>query len=68
MSKCGLKTEVYSRVVGYHRPVSEWHPGKQEEFKGRKVFGLPTSRASAADEASGTEVSEADCEEHKEAI
>lgn len=30
--------EVYSRVVGYIRPVQQWNPGKQEEFKERKVF------------------------------
>jgi len=30
--------EVYSRVVGYIRPVQQWHPGKKEEFKDRVVF------------------------------
>jgi len=30
--------EVYSRVVGYLRPVSQWHFGKQEEFRLRKTF------------------------------
>jgi len=30
--------EVYSRVVGYLRPVSAWHQGKRQEFKERKVF------------------------------
>lgn len=30
--------EVYSRVVGYLRPVDQWNAGKQEEFKGRKLF------------------------------
>jgi len=30
--------EVYSRVVGYLRPVQQWHVGKQEEFKERKEF------------------------------
>jgi ribonucleoside-triphosphate reductase len=30
--------EVYSRVVGYLRPVDQWNAGKQEEFKERKVF------------------------------
>lgn len=30
--------EVYSRVVGYIRPVQQWHPGKQEEFKDRLVY------------------------------
>jgi len=30
--------EVYSRVVGYIRPVQQWHLGKQEEFKDRLVY------------------------------
>ncbi len=30
--------EVYSRVVGYLRPVDQWNAGKQEEFKERKLF------------------------------
>ncbi len=32
------KTEVYSRVVGYIRPIQQWNGGKQEEFKDRKEF------------------------------
>jgi len=35
---CGAETEVYSRVVGYLRPVNQWNRGKQEEFKNRKTF------------------------------
>lgn len=30
--------EVFSRVVGYLRPVSQWNDGKQEEFKERKAY------------------------------
>jgi len=30
--------EVYSRVVGYIRPVSQWNKGKQSEFKDRVTF------------------------------
>lgn len=30
--------EVYSRIVGYLRPVQQWNEGKQEEFKERKEF------------------------------
>lgn len=30
--------EVYSRVVGYMRPVEAWNPGKQAEFHDRKPF------------------------------
>ena len=32
------KTEVYSRVVGYIRPIQQWNGGKQEEFRDRKEF------------------------------
>ena len=38
MAKCGEKTEVYSRVCGYFRPVSNWNKGKKEEFKDRQTF------------------------------
>lgn len=34
----GTKCEVYSRVVGYLRPVQGWNKGKQEEFAMRKKF------------------------------
>ena len=40
---CGKDTEVWSRVVGYYRPVQNWNKGKKEEFKQRKPF-LPGSR------------------------
>jgi len=30
--------EVYSRVVGYLRPVDQWNAGKQEEYKERKIY------------------------------
>ncbi|MFA5013521.1 MAG: anaerobic ribonucleoside-triphosphate reductase [Candidatus Paceibacterota bacterium] len=33
-------TEVYSRVVGYLRPISQWNEGKQQEFKDRKEFDI----------------------------
>jgi ribonucleoside-triphosphate reductase len=36
MPKCGRKCEIYSRVVGYHRPVKNWNRGKREEFRQRK--------------------------------
>ncbi|MEM2940437.1 MAG: ribonucleoside triphosphate reductase [Thermoproteota archaeon] len=42
--KCGRNTEIYSRVVGYLRPVDQWNAGKQEEFKQRKVFDRAIGR------------------------
>ena len=40
--KCTIEQpcEVYSRVVGYLRPVSQWNEAKQEEFKTRKTFKI----------------------------
>ncbi len=32
--------EVYSRVVGYLRPVAQWNDGKQAEFRDRKLFAV----------------------------
>jgi len=34
------KCEVYSRVVGYLRPVEQWNEGKREEFKDRVTFKI----------------------------
>jgi anaerobic ribonucleoside-triphosphate reductase len=41
--KCTIKQpcEVYSRIVGYLRPVQQWNEGKQEEFRQRKEFKVP---------------------------
>ncbi|MBF0483543.1 MAG: ribonucleoside triphosphate reductase [Candidatus Omnitrophica bacterium] len=39
-SKCESQCEVYSRVVGYLRPVEQWNKGKQEEFTRRKTYAL----------------------------
>jgi len=36
--ECNERCEVYSRVVGYLRPVNQWNMGKKEEFKMRQVF------------------------------
>ncbi|MCL2359033.1 ribonucleoside triphosphate reductase [Candidatus Bathycorpusculum sp.] len=44
---CGAKNEVYSRVVGYLRPVDQWNDGKQAEFAIRKTFDRSTVVASA---------------------
>jgi anaerobic ribonucleoside-triphosphate reductase len=33
--------ELYSRIVGYIRPVQNWHQGKQQEFSERKTFKIP---------------------------
>lgn len=38
--KCNEKCEIYSRVCGYFRPVSNWNQGKREEFRDRKTFQI----------------------------
>lgn len=40
---CGAKTEVYSRITGYYRPVQNWNDGKTQEFKDRKVYDIGNS-------------------------
>ena len=39
---CGANCEIYSRVVGYLRPVDQWNDGKQAEFAMRKTFDRST--------------------------
>jgi len=38
--KCTAKTEVYSRVVGFYRPVEQWNKGQQEQYSERKNFKI----------------------------
>ena len=40
---CGEKTEVYSRITGYYRPVQNWNDGKAQEFKDRKTYDIANS-------------------------
>ena len=53
---CGRKTEVYSRITGYYRPVQNWNDGKSQEYQDRKNYcpdasKLPESRKAAAETA-----------------
>ncbi len=41
---CGEKTEVYSRITGYYRPVQNWNDGKTQEYKDRKVYDIENSK------------------------
>lgn len=45
--RCGEETEVYSRVVGFLRPVSQWNKGKQAEFDMREHYDEATERVAA---------------------
>ena len=38
--RCGAETEVYSRVVGYLRPIKQWNEGKHAEFKLRRSYKI----------------------------
>ncbi|MCQ2471770.1 MAG: ribonucleoside triphosphate reductase [Clostridia bacterium] len=41
--ECGAKTEVYSRITGYYRPIQNWNDGKSQEYKDRKVYNIANS-------------------------
>ena len=61
--ECGEKTEVYSRITGYYRPVQNWNDGKTQEYKDRLVYDIANSKLThegvvqKAEEA----VAQADC-------
>ena len=40
---CGKKTEVYSRITGYYRPIQNWNDGKSQEYKDRKEYNIEHS-------------------------
>ncbi len=40
---CGTKTEVYSRITGYYRPVQNWNDGKSQEYKHRQTYSANTA-------------------------
>ncbi|MDR2850248.1 MAG: ribonucleoside triphosphate reductase [Verrucomicrobiota bacterium] len=42
---CAKRTEVYSRVVGYIRPIQQWNEGKQHEFRQRKTYRVTQAAA-----------------------
>jgi len=56
---CGEKTEVYSRITGYYRPVQNWNDGKAQEYKDRKVYDIANSKLTHE----GVIVEECACEE-----
>ena len=41
---CGEKTEVYSRITGYYRPVQNWNEGKVQEYKNRRIYDMKHAR------------------------
>ena len=60
--ECGEKTEVYSRITGYYRPIQNWNDGTAQEYKERKVYAqdkltkkAPIDRTAKAKEEEATE-------------
>jgi len=46
--------EIWSRIVGYYRPVQNWNKGKKEEFKDRKHISLSEEKRSLVNQDSST--------------
>lgn len=46
---CGKKSEVYSRITGYYRPVQNWNDGKAQEYKNRTVYDILNSKVPSTD-------------------
>lgn len=42
--ECGTKTEVYSRITGYYRPIQNWNDGKTQEYKQRREYDMNNSK------------------------
>ena len=57
---CGGKTEVYSRITGYYRPVQNWNDGKSQEFRDRKTYHIGEIKNEAEPENKISSVSDAD--------
>jgi len=47
---CKCKTEVYSRIVGYYRPVQQWNKGKKAEYFKRKTYVVSSAPAACMDD------------------
>ena len=62
--KCGQKTEVYSRITGYYRPVQNWNDGKLEEYKERKTYNVLNSKFDP--NVDGIHAGECECQKHEE--
>ena len=59
--QCGEKTEVYSRITGYYRPVQNWNDGKSQEYKDRTVYDIANSKLKKSDVLEKAEVKEPEC-------
>ena len=61
---CGAKTEVYSRITGYYRPIQNWNDGKSQEYKDRKVYNIAESKLTR----SGAPTETCACERDADAV
>ena len=75
--ECGEKTEVYSRITGYYRPVHNWNDGKAQEYKDRVVYAeakltgkqpLYVNSADAEVQSADDEVQSAECRVQSEEV
>lgn len=57
--KCGAKTEVYSRITGYYRPVQNWNEGKSQEYKNRVVYIGDTGRFDKKEQGASVDIQSA---------
>jgi len=59
---CGGRTEVYSRITGYYRPVQNWNDGKAQEYQDRKVYSADIAiKHNPAPKAAAPAAHAADC-------
>lgn len=65
---CGGKTEVYSRITGYYRPVLNWNDGKSQEYKDRMVYNIGTSVVKRSKALSDTKSAEPAAPQENDAI
>jgi len=62
---CGGRTEIYSRITGYYRPVNNWNDGKSQEYKERKTYDISKSEFT---HTSGIQKEKCECNTPKETI
>jgi len=52
--RCTARVEVWARVCGFFRPVSQWNRGKKEEFKDRREFVVGNEPAESGSQSKRT--------------
>lgn len=49
MTRCNAKTEVWARITGFFRPLSQWNAGKREEYRERVPYQSAPVRGGGMD-------------------